>query len=154
MTPMTIWEMVEEFHRSFNLPVGEKPALSLFDKDKEQMLPHLRNCRQALEGTSQIEGTVGLRALRIKLLLEEVAEYIVAELDNDLVGIADALTDIHYIAAGTEVAYGIPGSDIFKYIHANNMSKLGLDGKPIYRADGKVIKPDNWIAPSIEEFLK
>lgn len=152
---MTIWEQVKAFHVAFKLPVGIRPGLAPFaDKERTLMLPHLRNCIQTLESTCKIEGTVGLRALRIKLLLEEVAEYVQAEVDNDIIAISDALTDIHYIAAGTEVAYGIPGEAVFNYIHANNMSKLGPDGNPIYRADGKVIKPDNWVAPDVAKFLE
>ena len=149
---MSIWKQLKEFHESFNLDIGEKPWLPRFG-DKDVLGPHIIAIRRGLEhASSQIE-THDVRSLRIKLLMEEFAEYLKAEMDDDLIEIADALCDIHYIAAGTEVAYGIPGEEIFNHVHDNNMSKLGPDGKPVYRADGKVLKPDGYQPPNIDEFL-
>lgn len=151
---MSIWSKVKQFHKAFHLVIGEKAELPDFI-DKHELVAHFRTTQQALEIASSNEAVQGfsLRSLRIRLLLEEVAEYLEAELSEDLEGIADALTDIHYIAAGTEVAYGIPGEEIFNHVHANNMSKLGPAGVPIYRTDGKVLKPDGWVPPQIKQFL-
>jgi predicted HAD superfamily Cof-like phosphohydrolase len=93
------------------------------------------------------------RALRLNLLTEEVAEYAEAEINNDLVEVADALADIIYIACGTAVSYGIPLDRIFDEVHRSNMAKL-VDGKVIRREDGKIQKPEGWTPPDIETIIK
>lgn len=94
------------------------------------------------------------REMRLKILLEEFEEYKEAEKNNDLVEVADALADIIYIAIGTAVAYGLPMDEIFNEVHRSNMSKLGADGKPIYREDGKVLKGPNFTPPDISNIIK
>ena len=93
------------------------------------------------------------RDLRIKLLQEEFTEYLEGERNNDMVEIADALGDMLYIIYGTCVSYGLPINEVFNEIHASNMSKLGEDGKPIYREDGKVLKGPNYFKPNIAKIL-
>lgn len=93
------------------------------------------------------------RALRIRLLLEEFNEYMNAEQDNDFIEVADALADLIYIACGTAASYGIPLNAIFEEVHRSNMAKL-VDGKPLKREDGKVIKPAGWTPPDIEGVIK
>jgi predicted HAD superfamily Cof-like phosphohydrolase len=93
------------------------------------------------------------RQLRKDLLQEEYQEYLDGEQNDDLVEIADALGDIIYIAYGTGVAYGLPMDEIFSEIQRSNMSKLGEDGKPIYRDDGKVLKGPNYTRPDIKAIL-
>lgn len=90
--------------------------------------------------------------LRQKLLQEEVTELKKAETMED---VADALGDILYIALGTIHEYGIADRMImiFDEIHSSNMSKLGPDGNPIYRKDGKVLKPEGWTPPNIKSIL-
>lgn len=95
-----------------------------------------------------------IRELRKSLLQEEFDEYIKAEEENDLVEIADALGDMMYIIYGTAISYGIPLDDIFNEIHSSNMSKLGEDGKPIRREDGKILKGPHFFQPDIAKFLK
>jgi len=115
---------VKDFHQAFGQRVGETPELP----SKEE------------------------RELRRKLLAEEYTEYVVAEYNNDIVEIADALADIIYIACGTAVSYGIPLDDVFAEVHRSNMAKL-VDGKVIRRSDGKVQKPDGWTPPDIKAIL-
>jgi len=86
-------------------------------------------------------------------LQEEVDEYLTAEQEDNLVEIADALADIIYIACGTAVSYGIPLDKVFEEVHRSNMAKL-VDGKPLKREDGKVIKPVGWTPPDIAGVLK
>ena len=95
-----------------------------------------------------------IRKLRFDLLEEEWQEYVEAEKENDLVGIADALADMIYIINGTAVSYGIPLNEIFSEVHSSNMSKLGEDGKPIYREDGKVLKGPNYFRPNIKAIIE
>jgi predicted HAD superfamily Cof-like phosphohydrolase len=115
---------VKDFHQAFGQRVGETPELPSKDE----------------------------RELRRKLLAEEYTEYVVAEYNNDIVEIADALADIIYIAAGTAVSYGIPLDRIFTEVHRSNMAKL-VDGKVIRRSDGKVQKPEGWTPPNIKNIL-
>jgi len=122
---MTNHEMVLEFHNTYNCNINERPALP----DETE------------------------RTLRIKLLKEEFEEYLSGEQNNDLTEISDALGDMLYIIYGTAISYGIPIDAIFTEIHNSNMSKLGEDGKPIYREDGKVMKGPNYFKPNIEGIL-
>ncbi|RYF06923.1 MAG: hypothetical protein EOO77_26315 [Oxalobacteraceae bacterium] len=95
-----------------------------------------------------------MRKLRSDLLEEEFNEYLDGEKNNDLVEIADALADIIYIAYGTGVSYGLPMDEIFDEVHRSNMSKLGEDGRPVYREDGKVVKGPNYSKPDIHAIVE
>jgi len=92
------------------------------------------------------------RALRMRLLEEEMKEYEQGEYKNDLENIAKELADIIYIVCGTAVSYGIPLDKVFDAVHASNMAKL-IDGKPIRRDDGKILKPEGWTPPDIKKVL-
>ena len=92
------------------------------------------------------------RALRMRLLEEEFNEYQQGEYNNDLENIAKELADIIYIVCGTAVSYGIPLDKVFYAVHASNMAKL-VDGKPIRRDDGKILKPEGWTPPDIKKVL-
>jgi predicted HAD superfamily Cof-like phosphohydrolase len=92
-------------------------------------------------------------ALRQDLLDEEVDELRDAVRAADVVAIADALADIVYIACGTAQALGIPFDDVFAEVHRANMSKLGADGRPILRADGKILKGPTYTPPDVAAVL-
>ena len=92
------------------------------------------------------------RDLRIKLLKEEYEEYIQGECKNDIENIAKELADIIYIVCGTAASYGIPLDRVFDEVHKSNMAKL-VDGKPVRRDDGKILKPDGWKPPDIKSIL-
>jgi predicted HAD superfamily Cof-like phosphohydrolase len=115
---------VKDFHQAFGQRIGEKPELPSAEE----------------------------RCLRIKLLEEEFLEYMQGEGKDDIVEIADALADLIYIACGTAVSYGIPLDKVFAEVHRSNMAKL-VDGKPLYREDGKVMKPEGWTAPDVKGVL-
>lgn len=93
--------------------------------------------------------------LRYKLMREENEEYLEAANDNDLVEVADALGDMLYILCGTIIEHGLQHKieDVFNEIQRSNMSKLGENGEPIYREDGKVLKGPNYFKPHIEAIL-
>ena len=95
-------------------------------------------------------------ALRFNLMMEENEEYLEASENNDLVEIADALGDMLYILCGTIIEHGMQDKieAVFNEIQRSNMSKLGADGKPIYREDGKVLKGPNYFKPNITEILE
>lgn len=119
---------VKEFHEAFGLGVLNSPKADL-GKQKNQ--------------------------LRFKLMQEENEEYLEACEDNDLVEVADALGDMLYILCGTILEHGMQHKieEVFNEIHCSNMSKLGKDGKPIYREDGKVMKGPHYFKPNIEKIL-
>jgi predicted HAD superfamily Cof-like phosphohydrolase len=112
--------MVREFHSAFGLPMETKPTVH----------------------TPQTE-------LRVALLREEFNEYLTAVEAGDLVEIADALADMTYVIHGTAHDHGLPLDALVEEVHRSNMSKLGLDGKPILREDGKVIKGPAYFKPDI-----
>lgn len=91
--------------------------------------------------------------LRQDLLDEEVGELRAAVAAADVVAIADALADIVYIACGTAQALGIPFDDVFAEVHRANMSKLGADGHPVLRPDGKILKGPGYTPPEVARVL-
>ena len=94
--------------------------------------------------------------LRFDLMKEENEEYLDAVQNNDIIEIADALGDMLYILCGTILEHGLQHKieAVFDEIQRSNMSKLGEDGRPIYREDGKVLKGPNYFKPNFEEILK
>ena len=118
---------VKDFHKAFGLKIGPTQQPGFSDPAS--------------------------RELRLKLLDEEYTEYLEGEYADDFVNVAKELTDIIYIVCGTAVEYGIPLNEVFQAVHESNMAKL-VDGKPIYREDGKVAKPLDWKKPDIAAILK
>ena len=94
--------------------------------------------------------------LRYDLMKEENEEYLEAANANDLIEVADALGDMLYILCGTIIEHGMQHKidEVFNEIQRSNMSKLGKNGKPIYREDGKVLKGPNYFKPNIGAILK
>ncbi len=120
---------VTEFHKAFDLGIKESPTADLsFEKN----------------------------LLRFELMREENEEYLEAANSNDLIEVADALGDMLYILCGTIIEHGLQDKieEVFNEIQRSNMSKLGADGKPIYRDDGKVLKGPNYFKPNIKYILE
>ena len=94
--------------------------------------------------------------LRFDLMKEENEEYLEAANNNDMVEVADALGDMLYILCGTIIEHGMQDKieAVFEEIQRSNMSKLGDDGQPIYREDGKVLKGPHYFKPNIQEVLE
>jgi len=119
---------VEKFHATFGLDIQHVPNANL-SKEKIQ--------------------------LRYDLMKEENSEYFIAAKNGDLIEVADALGDMLYILCGTILEHGMQYKieEVFNEIQRSNMSKLGANGKPIYREDGKVMKGPNYFKPNIKEIL-
>ena len=117
---------VAEFHLTFDLPVADRPQL--------RVEPSLAD-------------------LRVELLREEFEEFVKASGESDTVALADALGDIVYVVYWTALTYGIDLDAVIREVHRSNMSKVGPDGKPVLRADGKVLKPSGYSAPNINRVL-
>jgi len=120
---------VQEFHEAFGLGINQEPTAQLPENKLK---------------------------LRFDLMAEENEEYLEAAKENDLVEVADALGDMLYILCGTILEHGMQHKieDVFNEIQLSNMSKLGANGKPIYREDGKVLKGPNYFKPNISKVLK
>lgn len=91
--------------------------------------------------------------LRYDLIDEELEELKMAFDNDDIVEIADALTDLLYVVYGAGHAFGIDLDECFLEVHESNMSKLGEGGRPIYREDGKVLKGPDYFPPNLKEIL-
>ena len=121
----TNFELVGDFMEAFGQEVNCEPTLR--DKDTQD--------------------------LRIDLIQEELDELALGIDNNDIVEVADALTDLLYVVYGAGHAFGIDLDECFTEVHESNMSKLGENGRPIYREDGKVLKGPNYFVPNLEEIL-
>ena len=94
-----------------------------------------------------------INKLRIDLIKEELEELQEAMKNNDLLEVADALTDILYVTYGAGHAFGIDLDKCFDEVQNSNMSKLGEDGEPIYNESGKVMKGSNYFKPDLSKFV-
>lgn len=118
---------VNEFHQAFNLKIQKNPDLS--DQQTNQ--------------------------LRISLLQEELDELKKALTEQNQVAALDALVDLQYVLDGAFISLGLAEKKVpaFEIIHASNMSKLGLDGKPVHREDGKAMKGPNYVPPDLKRLF-
>ncbi len=117
---------VAQFHDTFGLPLRSSPTAAV--------------------GNDEV-------ALRLALIEEEVGELRDAAAAGDLTAIADALADIVYIAYGSAHVYGIDLDAVLDEVHASNMTKLGADGRPVRRSDGKILKGPGYRAPDVAAVL-
>lgn len=116
--------LVREFHEAFGVPIRTTPDLDVPERD-----------------------------LRRRLLAEETNEADFAIAFGDLPGAAQELADIVYVAYGAALTFGIDLDAVIAEVHRANMAKLGPDGTPVYREDGKVLKPEGWKAPDVVSVL-
>ena len=123
---MTNFEKVGIFMKTFGQEVKDKPS---FSSEK-------------------------INNLRLSLIEEELKELKDAMRNNDLLEVADALTDILYVTYGAGHAFGINLDDCFNEVQNSNMSKLGDDGKPIYNDNGKVMKGPKYFKPNLIKIIK
>ena len=122
---MSNFESVKKFMKTFGQEVKEKAE---FPNDK-------------------------IVSLRYDLIREELEELREAFNKKDIKEVADALTDILYVTYGAGHAFGIDLDKCFDEVQNSNMSKLGLDGKPIYNDMGKVMKGPNYFKPNLKKFV-
>ena len=92
--------------------------------------------------------------LRYELIREELDEFKDALKNQDILEVADALTDILYVTYGAGHAFGIDLDKCFEEVQQSNMSKLDERGKPIYNESGKVMKGPNYFKPDLTKFVK
>ena len=123
---MTNFDKVGIFMKTFGHEVKDKPSFS----------------------------TEKINNLRVSLIEEELKELKDAMESKDLLEVADALTDILYVTYGAGHAFGINLDRCFDEVQSSNMSKLDINGKPIYNENGKVMKGPNFFKPNLNQFLK
>jgi predicted HAD superfamily Cof-like phosphohydrolase len=120
------FEQVRAWHLAFGVPVGSAPQL--LDTDRQ--------------------------TLRFSLIDEEFQEYRDAIADGNLTEAADALVDLLYVTYGAMVEHGFPADRLFVEVQRSNMSKLGADGEPVLRDDGKILKGPGFFLPDIDGVLR
>ena len=98
-------------------------------------------------------GWTSVSELRYNLIDEELKELRQALDERNLIEVADALTDLLYVVYGAGHSFGVNLDKCFEEVHNSNMSKLGEDGEPIYREDGKVLKGPNYWQPDLQRVL-
>ena len=107
---------------------------------------------QELKTKSELS-TEKINKLRISLIEEELDELKLAIKENNIKEVADALTDILYVTYGAGHAFGINLDECFDEVQKSNMSKLGVDGKPIFNDKGKVMKGPNYFKPNFSKLI-
>ena len=122
---MTNFESVKKFMKTFGQEIKEKAS---FPNEK-------------------------ITTLRYDLIKEELNELKEAIDNKDIKEVADALTDILYVTYGAGHAFGINLDKCFEEVQNSNMSKLDLNGKPIYNEKGKVMKGPNYFKPNLTKFV-
>ena len=120
----TNFELVADFHRAGEQEIRTEPSF-----------PAIEVCD-----------------LRYDLIAEELAELLCANEDEDIVEVADALTDLLYVVYGAGHAYGIDLDKCFAEVHRSNMTKFP-NGKAIRNEAGKVMKPDSYEPPNLKKVL-
>ena len=123
---MTNFEKVAQFMKTFELEVQTRSSLS----------------------------TNKINDLRVNLIQEELDELKEAIRNNDIIEVADALTDILYVTYGAGHAFGVNLDKCFDEVQKSNMSKLSLDGKAIFNDSGKVMKGPRYFKPDLTKFVK
>lgn len=128
----TVEEALREFHSTYGLTINDKPLDFSFEAADDNSF---------------------LYELRIELIREEYHELLSAHEGEDICEFADAICDLVYVLVGTAVSYGIPFDRCFAEVQRSNMSKLGEDGKPIVREDGKILKGPNFSPPDLHSII-
>lgn len=139
---------VREFHSAFGHPIA--PAATPGDRK-------LRELRVKLiaEELTELCEALGV-AVKIEsngVSSQFVVEAVKDDAEVDLIAAADALGDLDYVVQGANLVFGFPAEPVLTEIHRANMSKLGADGLPVYREDGKVMKGPNYTPPDVAAVL-
>lgn len=137
---------VIEFHEAFGAPVAWGPTVP--PEDRRQL-----RCKLLLEEVQEFCEASGytIRFLMVDGVYGWVLEPTATK--PDLVAAAEALADIRYVTDGAALEWGIPLKKCLREVHRSNMSKLGIDGKPILREDGKILKGPYFTPPALGEIL-
>lgn len=139
------YERVAEFHRVFGHPIANKPVVPTDDRVRLRLA-------LILEEAIELADAMGFYTDALREGVDYTLQFGQIT-EGDIIGIADALGDLDYVVNGAALEHGIPLPEVTSEIHRSNMTKLGPDGKPIYRADGKVLKSEGYEPPRLEKVL-
>lgn len=139
------YERVREFHETFGHPVADEPVVPADDRVRLRLA-------LILEEALELADAMGFFTQEAREYIDKMVDY-GPVVEGDLVGIADALGDLDYVVNGAALEHGIPLPEVTAEIHRSNMTKLGPDGKPIYREDGKILKGEDYEPPQLEKVL-
>ena len=132
------FEKIKEFHDTFGLPNYEIPELIYTDLRLGLIEEEFNELKQAIDEMDQEMLVYGHNSEQPR---------------NKMVEVAKELTDLAYVVYGAAATWGIDINRCFEEVHSSNMSKLGKDGRPIYREDGKVLKGPNYRPANLKKVL-
>lgn len=153
----TTFHRVREMHKAFGHPAPEVVVPLTPERAKLRLLLIAEEFQELIAATVAENVGDGLGSHPHDLMgdvINSIKELQSADFDQNMVEQADALGDLDVVVNGAAVEMGLPMDQISVEIFESNMSKLGVDGKPIYREDGKFLKGPNYRAPNLEQFLK
>lgn len=145
---------VLEFHQFFGHPISTDPVIPSFEFRKLRINLILEELGEFIAASGFMCTTVYQIFDALERYLKNIYEWQIADAPKpDIVEAADALGDIDYVVAGANIVWGLPAEAIAREIHRSNMSKLGANGKPVFREDGKILKGPNYFKPRIRAIL-
>ena len=139
---------VVEFHEAFGAPIAWSPTVPPEDR-------RILRCKLLLEEALEFCAASGVTVTTnncFYVVANDSLQFM-ADSEPDLVAAADGLADTRVVTDGAALEWGIPLEKCLREVHRSNMSKLGEDGKPILRADGKILKGSNFTLPQLAEIL-
>lgn len=139
---------VVEFHEAFGVPVAVVPTVPELERRKLRIKLIFEELLELIDASGLELRADGRLLVGQTLSLLEVSKNI------DLVEAADAITDLRYVVDGTSLEWGVPLEKCLREVHRSNMSKLGEDGKPVLRQDGKVLKGPGYTPPRLDLVLE
>lgn len=138
---MTNFEKVQEFHEKFEVSMPSDPRWP----DAETIKLRIKLIQEEVKEW-EVEATKALDAINSGHDLPEI-------MTGSLVDAAKELADILYVVYGAGEAFGVDMDKVFAAVHEANLTKLGEDGKPVRREDGKVMKGPNYQPANIYKVL-
>ncbi len=151
----TGFEHVREFHEKFNHPIHITPYVPDEKTVKLRLALILEEFTELAEACLETDNEGAQNVLRpLAQAMEGIRSLAAEDLNVDVVEVADALTDINYVTYGAGHCFGVDLDACMQEVQRANMSKLGEDGKPIYNAQGKIMKGPQYTPPDIAKVLK
>lgn len=151
----TGFEHVREFHEKFGHPVHQQPNIPETKIVKLRLALILEEFIELTEACVNLDTENSKTALSLLTKAEEALKHLSdADMDVDLVEVADALTDINYVTYGAGHCFGVDLDACMQEVQRSNMSKLGEDGKPIYNEQGKIMKGPHYSQPDLAAVLQ
>lgn len=128
---------VRDFHRAFDIPILDRPSIPYLNRVLLRQRLIQEEFREVEEEFERIKQRLVMGYPNARAVYYDIAR------------LAKELADLHYVIDGTELEFGIPGDEVYTEVHQSNMSKLGSDGRPLRRHDGKVLKGPNYFEADI-----